>query len=73
MDEVEGVGVSNIENWVLIFTGNALTFNKNSGLTAKYSYRFRVAAISEYNLQSVYSEVAEYIAASLPSTITFPS
>ena len=67
MDEVEGVGIANIENWVLIYTGNGLSFNKNSGLTATYHYRFKVLAINEQLLESLYSNIAEYIAASLPS------
>jgi len=47
MDLIEGVGVSNVENWSLIYTGNGLSFNKNTGLTALARYRFKVAAINE--------------------------
>lgn len=32
MDEVEGLGVANIENWSLIYTGNGLTYTVSSGL-----------------------------------------
>ena len=70
---VEGVGVSNVENWVLIFTGNALTFNWNTGLTALAQYKFKVSAINDANLQSVFSNVATYYAASLPAQIVFPA
>ena len=34
MDEVEGIGASNIESWTSIFTGHALTYTVNSGLQA---------------------------------------
>ena len=48
MDQVEGSGVENIENWQTVFTGPSLSFAVTSGLVAKYQYRFRVRAISEY-------------------------
>jgi hypothetical protein len=35
-------------------------------------YKFRVMAVSEQNLQSKYSKIASFYAASLPATITFP-
>lgn len=73
MDLVEGLGVANVENWVLVYTGNGLTYNVNSGLTPLQRYRFKVIAISEQNLQSIYSNVAEYVAAALPVAITVPS
>ena len=47
MDEIEGIGASNIESWTTVFTGHALTYTVNSGLKAKSQYRFRVRAVSE--------------------------
>ena len=71
-DIVEGVGVSNVENWALIYTGNGLTFNKNTAVTALARYRFKVVAINEQLLQGVYSSVSVFRAAAVPNAITFP-
>lgn len=71
MDEVEGLGAANIESWATIYQGSSLTYSKASGLTATKSYRFRVRAVSEQDIESQYSEVNEFIAASLPAQITF--
>jgi len=49
MDEVEGVGLPNVENWLNIYNGETLTFKVTTGLTAKRQYRFRVRAVSEYD------------------------
>lgn len=73
MDEVEGLGQANIENWVLVLAGQSLTYTVNSGLKPKYSYRFKVLAMSEQSILSQYSEISEYIAASLPQKIQFPA
>ena len=66
MDEVEGLGVSNIESWTTVFTGHALTYTVNSDLIPKSQYRFRVRAISEYEKESFYSSISVYYAAALP-------
>jgi len=66
MDLVEGVGFANVENWVNVFTGSALTFEVATGLTAISQYRFRVRVINEYLLQSPYSQVSVFYAAALP-------
>lgn len=73
MDEVEGLAAANVENWVLVFEGKALTYTVISGLTPKNHYRFKVLAKSEYNIESFYSDITEYIAASLPAKIAFAS
>lgn len=72
MDEVEGLGAPNVEDWVLQFAGKALTYTVNSGLTPKKSYRFKVLAKNEYAITSLYSEITEYITAALPAKIAFP-
>lgn len=71
MDEVEGIGVANVENWQSVFVGDALEYEVTTGLTATLMYRFRVQAVSEYAKQSLFSEVAQYYAAALPAKITF--
>lgn len=43
-----------------------------TGLIPKNHYRFKVRAVSEYSIESSYSEISEYIAAALPAKITFP-
>ena len=73
MDQVEGSGVENIENWQTVFTGPSLSFSVTAGLVAKYQYRFRVRAISEYQKESPYSQIASFYAAALPEQITLPS
>lgn len=73
MDEIEGIGFANVENWLTVFTGDALEYEVTSGLTATLVYRFRVRAISEYAKQSLYSETAQFYAAPLPSKLTFPA
>jgi predicted phage tail protein len=73
MDEVEGIGASNIESWTTVFTGHALTYTVTSSLTPKSQYRFKVRAVSEYLKESPYSSIAVFYAASLPEQITFPS
>jgi len=73
VDEVEGLGTANIESWSNVYTGSALTYTLSTGLTAKKSYRFKVHAISEESLTSLSSKVAEFVAASLPPTVTFPA
>jgi hypothetical protein len=69
MDEVEGVGLANIENWVNIFTGASLTYTVTQNLNSTMQYRFRVRSISEYLKQSPYSKVSTFYAASLPQQI----
>jgi hypothetical protein len=69
MDEVEGLGSANIETWENKFTGAALTYEITTGLTATMQYRFRVRAISEYDKQSLYSDVSTFYAAALPAQI----
>lgn len=71
MDEVEGIGFANIENWVNVFNGEALTYTVTTGLTATKQYRFRVRAVSEYEKLSYYSEVNTLYAAALPEQIQF--
>ena len=71
MDEVEGLGVENIEDWQTVFTGSALSFAVTNGvgsvtLVPKLKYRFRVLAISEYQKESPYSKIASFYAAALP-------
>lgn len=73
MDQVEGVGEANVENWVLQFAGKALTYTVTTGLTPKKSYRFKVLAKNEYDILSQYSDITEWIAAALPAKITFPA
>jgi hypothetical protein len=78
MDEVEGIGVSNIEDWQPVFTGAALEYTVTSGvgsvvLTPTLKYRFRVQAISEYAKESPYSKVSSFYAAALPDSVTFPA
>ena len=72
MDQVEGLGQANIRNWVVKFTGPALTYSVTTGLTAKSQYRFRVRAVSEYLKLSLYSDVSTFYAAALPAQIQFP-
>jgi len=72
LDEVEGVGPANIEDWGgPVYTGSSLTFDVTTGLTATMAYRFRVKAISEHQLISPYSSIATYYAAPLPAEIDF--
>jgi len=71
MDEIEGIGYANVENWQSVFVGNALEYEVTSGLTPTLMYRFRVQAVSEYAKQSLFSEIAKYYAAALPAKITF--
>jgi hypothetical protein len=66
IDEVEGLDVANIESWTVAYTGSALTYNINTGLTATLGYRIRVKAITEHLLESSYSNIAIYYAAPLP-------
>ena len=73
MDEVEGIGASNIESWTSVFTGHALTYTVSAGLQATYRYRFRVRAVSEYLKESPYSSISVFYAAALPEQITFPT
>jgi hypothetical protein len=47
LDEVEGLDVANIESWVEVYRGSALTYNVASGLTATMGYRFKVKTVSE--------------------------
>jgi hypothetical protein len=47
VDEVEGLDVANVESWVEVYRGSALTFNVVSGLTATMGYRFKVKTVSE--------------------------
>lgn len=71
MDEIEGIGYANVENWQSVFIGNALEYEVTTGLTPTLMYRFRVQAVSEYAKQSLFSEIAQYYAAALPAKITF--
>ena len=75
MDEVEGVGAANIEQWETIFSGFALTYTATDAnvLQPTFQYRFRVRAISEYSKESSFSTVSVYYAAALPEQITFPT
>lgn len=73
MDEVEGIGQLNAEDWSVVFSGAALTYTVTSGLTPTLSYRFKVKAISEYNKESQFSSISTFIAASLPEQIAFPA
>lgn len=73
MDEVEGIGAPNVENWALVFAGQSLSYTVTSGLTPKSHYRFKVLAKSEYDIESHFSDVSEFIAAALPSKIAFPA
>lgn len=66
MDEVEGIGASNIELWTPVFTGHALTYTVTSNLQPTLQYRFRVRAISEYLKESPYSKISVFYAAALP-------
>lgn len=68
MDLVEGLGVANDVAWVNVFTGAGLSYTI-TGLTPTEQYKFRIAALSEYNKQSVYSEVVTFYAAALPDKI----
>lgn len=54
MDQVEGIGLANIENWINVFTGAQLTTTV-TGLSATQQYRFRIRSLSEYAKQSLYS------------------
>ena len=71
MDEVEGREVANIESWDLVYTGDALSYDVTSGLTATKAYRFRVKSKSEYLIESPFSSVSIFYAAALPSQIVF--
>jgi hypothetical protein len=74
MDEVEGTGIPNVENWINVYTGSALTYTVPSAqLTPKAKYNFKVTAISEQALVSLDSKIATFIAASKPGIITFPA
>jgi len=52
MDMLEGIGQANVESWINVFSGEALSFKVETGLIAKMQYRFRVRAISEYQKYS---------------------
>ena len=73
MEEVEGIDVENIENWVSKVRIEALTYTVVTGLTPTVQYRFRIRAVNEYEKQSIYSEVATFYAAALPERIAFDS
>jgi hypothetical protein len=72
MDEVEGLGVSNIELFSTVYTGTALSVVV-AVPTPLALYRFKVKAISEQSLLSLYSNENEFIAAPIPTIITFPA
>jgi hypothetical protein len=65
MDQVEGIGLANVENWVNVFTGAQLT-TIITGLSATIQYRFRIRSVTEYAKQSRYSASATFYAASVP-------
>lgn len=73
MDEVEGIGVANVEIWTNIFTGASLSYTVSTGLTSNMQYNFRLSSVSEYSKQSLYSDIGTYYASSLPDAITFPT
>ncbi len=68
MDQVEGIGLANIENWINVFTGAQLTATVTD-LTATEQYRFRIRSITEYAKMSLYSETATFYAASQPEQV----
>ena len=70
---MEGIGQANIENWQNVFSGAQLTYTVTTGLTSTKQYRFRVRSKSEYDKQSLYSEVSVFYAAALPEQIVFES
>jgi len=72
MDQVEGVGKPNVENWLNVYTVSSLKFEVTTGLIATAQYRFRVRVINEYLLQSPYSQISVFYAAALPEQIKFP-
>jgi hypothetical protein len=74
MDEVEGIGPANVENWgtTAIYTGSLLSTTISAGLTATKAYRFKVKAVNEaHSLESPFSPVAAFYAAPLPAQVTF--
>jgi titin len=71
MDEVEGLSTANLESWTLVFTGQALQYNVQTGLTGTKQYRFKVRSVSEHDRVSPFSGVSVYYAAPLPAKITF--
>jgi len=73
MDQIEGVGIPNVENWLNVYTGSSLKFEVSTGLIATAQYRFRVRVINEYLLQSPYSQISVFYAATLPDKIKFPT
>jgi hypothetical protein len=73
IDEVEGIGVANVESWQSVYAGDALEYEVTTGLKPTFIYRFRVQAVSEYAKESLFSEVAQFYAAPLPAKLTFPA
>ena len=72
LDEVEGVGPANIEDWgAPVYSGTALSFDVTTGLTATKAYRFKVKSVSEHLLASPFSSIATYFAAPLPAEIAY--
>jgi hypothetical protein len=47
IDEVEGIGPANIEQWTSVYIGSDLKYKVLTGLTATRAYRFKVRAVSE--------------------------
>ena len=68
-DEEEASTLARTENWVLVYSGTALTATKNSGLSAGKSYRFKVRAINSVN-EGVDSKISVFYAGSAPPTPT---
>jgi len=66
MDEVEGLDVANVESWIEVYSGSALTTTISTGLTAPLGYRFKIRAVNEQGLEGTFSSVALYYAAPLP-------
>lgn len=68
-DLVEGIGSSNIENWVLGANGNFLTTTLT--LTSLKQYRFKVRAKSGNIIAGEWSPISEYFISHEPPTPSF--
>jgi hypothetical protein len=69
-DEIEGVGVANIENWMLAANGDFLTYTV-TGLTSLKGYFFRVRAKSDAYIAGDFSPISKYYASPIPPTPAF--
>lgn len=68
-DLIEGLGVSNIENWQMGANGNFLTTTLT--LTSLKQYRFKIRAKSGSIIAGEYSPISEYFISPPPPTPSF--